>query len=218
MVNIMKLLESYNITLKKDGLINTALTHSSYANEHNKESYERLEYLGDKVLDLLMSEYLYKTTDLPEGKMSKLRSSYVCENALYEYAEVINLSNYIKVGNGINKPNKSVIADVFEAVMGVVFLEHGLDKAKELFNKLIVPFTLKSNDFLQDYKSLLQELVQTDKRSLNYVVVNETGPAHDKTFEVDVIIENMVFGHGKGKSKKEAEQNAAKNAYEKKAK
>lgn len=214
----MKLLEKYNITLNDNGLINTALTHSSYANEHNKESYERLEFLGDKVLDLLMSEYLYKTTNLPEGKMSKLRSSYVCENALYEYAEVINLSDYIKLGNGIKEPNKAVIADVFEAIMGVVFLEHGLDKTKQLFNNLIVPFTLKSNDFLQDYKSLLQELVQTDKRTLKYKVVKESGPAHDKTFEVEVIIENMVFGRGKGKSKKEAEQNAAKDAYDKKAK
>lgn len=214
----MNMLKDYDITFKDNSLIDTALTHSSYANENNVESYERLEYLGDAVLELLMSEYLYKNTNLPEGEMSKIRSSYVCENALYEYAKVINLSKYIKVGNGVVKPNKAVIADVFEAVIGVVYLEFGIKKVKEFFDKLIIPFVNKENDFLHDYKSLLQELVQTDKRSLEYKVVKESGPAHDKTFVVEVIIEGMVFGKGTGKSKKEAEQNAAKNAYKKSAK
>lgn len=214
----MDMLKKYNIIFSSESLIHTALTHSSYANENSIESYERLEYLGDAVLELLMSEYLYKNTNLPEGEMSKIRSSYVCENALYEYAKVINLGKYIKVGNGVVKPNKAVIADVFEAVIGVIYLEFGIKKAKEFFDKLIIPFVNKENDFLHDYKSLLQELVQTDKRSLEYKVVKESGPAHDKTFVVEVIIEGMVFGKGTGKSKKEAEQNAAKNAYKKSAK
>ena len=214
----MDMLKDYGIIFKKDGLIEVALTHTSYANEHNVESYERLEYLGDAVLELVMSEYLYNNTKLPEGEMSKIRSSYVCENALYEYSKLIDLSKYIKLGNGIEEANKTVIADVFEAVIGVVFLEFGIDKVREFFNLLIVPMIKDHNEFLHDYKSLLQELVQTDRKSLEYKVVKESGPAHNKTFEVDVIIENIVFGHGVGKSKKEAEQNAAKDAYNKQAK
>ena len=214
----MDLLKDYGIIFSNNSKIKTALTHSSYANEHNVESYERLEYLGDAVLDLLMGEYLYKRTTLPEGEMSKIRSAYVCENALYEYSKVINLSKFIKVGNGITKPNKSVIADVFEAVIGVIYLEFGFDAVKEFFNKLIVPFVNKENDFLHDYKSLLQEMAQTDKKSIEYKVVEETGTSHDKTFYVEVKIEGMVFGTGRGKSKKEAEQNAAEDAYKKSAK
>lgn len=212
----MKMLQDYGIIFDKNGLILTALTHTSYANEHKVESYERLEYLGDAVLELVMSTYLYKNTKLPEGEMSKIRSRYVCENALYEYANKINLGNYIKVGNGINHPNKTVIADVFESVIGVIYLEHGYDKVVEFFNKLIVPY-IGNDDFLHDYKSLLQELVQTGKKSLVYKVIKETGPSHNKRFTVEVIIENMVFGVGEGHSKKEAEQNAAKDAYLKKA-
>lgn len=213
----MKLLEKYNIDFKNEELINTALTHSSYANEHNTISYERLEFLGDAILELLMSEYLYKNTELPEGKMSKIRSGYVCENALFEYSKEIDLKSYIKIGNSITEPNKAVIADTLEAVIAVVYLENGIDTVRNLFDKLIVPNINLEDDFLHDYKSLLQEMVQTDRKSLEYVLVDETGPAHDKTFKVNVLIEGMVFGTGSGKTKKEAEQNAAKDAYNKKA-
>ena len=213
----MELLKEYNIEFNEKGLIDTALTHTSYANEHNITSYERLEFLGDAVLELVSSDYFYRRTDLAEGEMSKLRSLYVCENALYEYSKRINLSNYIKLGNGIKEANKTVIADVFEAVVAVIFLEHGINKVRELFNKLIIPYIENDTDFLSDYKSLLQELVQTERKSVNYKVISESGPAHDKEFKISVSINGIVFGVGIGKSKKEAEQNAAKDAFNKQA-
>ncbi len=215
---IVELLKEYNIEFEKSGLINKALTHTSYANENNVESYERLEYLGDAVLELVASDYFFRKTHFPEGEMSKLRSLYVCENALYEYASKIGLSDYIKLGNGLEAANKTVIADVFEAVIGVIFLEQGINKVRELFNKLIVPYIENDTDFLMDYKTLLQEQVQTERKSLRYKVVNESGPAHNKNFKVSVSINGAVFGIGEGKSKKEAEQLAAKDAFRKQAK
>lgn len=214
----MKLLNEYQIDFENSKLINTALTHTSYSNEHNTVSYERLEYLGDAALELVFSNYIYKNTNLEPGEMSRLRSLYVCENALFEYSKKINLSDYILLGNGIEEANKTVIADVFEAVYAVIYLEKGIEVCEKLFNELIVPFINNHSDFLKDYKSLLQEQVQTEKKSVRYQVVNESGPAHDKTFEVNVYIENILFGKGIGKSKKEAEQNAAKCAFSKHAK
>lgn len=213
----MELLKEYDINFNNSSLIETALTHTSYANEHKTNSYERLEYLGDAVLELVCSEYLFSTNKYKEGEMSRLRSLYVCENALYEYSKQINLKDYIKVGNGIKEPNKTVIADVFEAVIGVVYLEIGIEKVKEIFNNLIVPYIENNVDFLKDYKSLLQEEVQTDKKSVEYIVIKESGPAHDKEFVVTASIGGIVYGTGKGKSKKEAEQNAAKDAISKQA-
>ena len=118
----MKFLEKYGIHLKDTNTLKTALTHSSYANEHNTDSYERLEFLGDAVLELITSEYFYKTTDFEEGKMSKKRSEYVCEHALYEYAKKIGYIPYIRVGNGqIHNVNETIIADIFEAILGANF-------------------------------------------------------------------------------------------------
>ncbi len=214
----MDLLKEYDINFEGESLISKALTHTSYANENGIESYERLEYLGDAVLELVCSDYFFRKTHLPEGEMSKLRSLYVCENALYEYATKINLDKYIRLGNGIKTANKTVVADVFEAVIGVLFLEHGINKVRELFNRLIVPYIESNTDFLSDYKSLLQELVQTERKSLKYKVVDEYGPAHDKNFKVTVSIGGIVYGVGMGKSKKEAEQEAAKDAFSKHAK
>ena len=212
------LFKKYGIVIKNTKLLGIALTHSSYANEHGGESYERLEYLGDAVLEIVCSDYLYKNTNYSEGEMSRLRSLYVCENALYEYSKEINLSDYILLGNGIEEANKTIVADVFEACIGVIYLEKGLDKVKKLFNDLIVPYIERKEDFLMDYKSLLQESVQTVKKSVEYVLVGESGPAHKKEFEVEVIIDGLVYGKAKGPSKKEAEQNAAKEAYMKRAK
>ncbi len=214
----MELLKEYGISFDSSKLISTALTHTSYSNEHNIESYERLEYLGDAALELVFSNYIYKSTNLAPGEMSKLRSLYVCENALFEYANRINLSKYILLGNGVHEANKTVIADVFEAVYAVIYLEHGMEVCEKLFNDLIVPYINKHTDFLKDYKSLLQELVQTERKSIIYEVTREKGPAHNKTFEVNVYIENILFGKGRGKSKKEAEQEAAKDAFSKHAK
>ncbi len=217
MVNTMKFLRELGIDIDNKNLLYTALTHTSYANENNCESYERLEYLGDAVLELIMSEYFYLNTNLTEGEMSKIRASYVCESALYEYAKKINLIPYIKVGHGIHNENETIIADIFEAVLAVVYLDKGYDVAKQYIYKIIIPFIEEKKVFLSDYKSHLQEMVQTEKKSLEYILVSETGPSHDKTFKVNVLVDDIIFGTGIGKSKKEAEQNAAKDAIKKAA-
>lgn len=215
MKNIFK---KYGIVIKNEELLDVALTHSSYSNEHDCVCYERLEYLGDAVLEIVCSDYLFRNTDYPEGEMSRLRSLYVCENALYEYSKSLNYADNIKLGNGINEANKTIIADVFEALIAVVYLENGLDSVKKLFQELIVPYIKCHKDFLKDYKSMLQESVQTVKKSVTYNLIDESGPAHNKKFKVEVVIDDLVYGVGEGKTKKEAEQNAAKEAYMKKAK
>ncbi len=211
----METLKKYGIDLTNSKLLNTALTHTSYANEHECTSYERLEFLGDAVLEYVTSDYMYKTKLYNEGEMSKKRSLYVCENALYEYSKDIDLKSYIKLGNGIKEANKTVIADVFEAVVAVIYLELGMDKVKEFFERLIVPYIESNVDFLMDYKSTLQELIQTEQKSVEYNLIKEGGPAHKKFFIVEVVIDGMVYGTGKGRSKKEAEQHAAKEAIKK---
>lgn len=212
-------LEEYGINIQNESLLRTALTHSSYSNEHGAKNYERLEFLGDAVLELVTSEYFFLNTDYNEGKMSKVRASYVCEEALYEYAKDISLSNYILVGHGQEKDvNSTIVADVFESVLAVIYLENGLAVAKKFILDLILPYIENNVQFMYDYKSLLQEMVQTDKKSLEYVLVSETGPAHKKCFTVEVRIDNLVYGKGSGSSKKEAEQKAAKDAYQKSSK
>ena len=213
----MKFLTDFNIELKQDGLINVALTHSSYSNEYGGENYERLEFLGDAILEMVSSEYFYLNTFLKEGDMSKKRASYVCESALYEYAKKIGLIPYIKLGNGMDRDNETIIADVFESVLAVIYLEKGFETVKKYILAIMVPFISNNQVFYSDYKSSLQELVQTDKKSLEYVLVNETGPAHDKTFECEVLVDGIVYGRGSGKSKKDAEQKAAADAIKKQA-
>lgn len=214
----MKFLDKFNIKMKNEDLIITALTHTSYANEHNVESYERLEFLGDAVLQILMSDYLYNNSKLKEGEMSKKRSSYVCEQALVEYAKVWGYIPYIKVGNGQkDNVNDTIIADIFESILGAIYLEQGIDKCREIIEKIVIPYVKSNIKFLKDYKSALQELVQTEKKSLEYVLVGEEGPSHDKFFTVEVVVDDIVFGRGSGHSKKEAEQQAAKDAYNKRA-
>ena len=216
----MEILSKLNIKHNNIDLYEQALTHTSYANEHNKESYERLEFLGDAILELIISEYLYKNTNYEEGKMTKLRSHYVCENALYEYSVKLGLNEYIKLGKGQKEQDgkhcKAIVADVFESFLAAMFLDNDIKEVKKFIYNYVIPI-IESNDldFFQDYKSKLQEYVQTDKKSLEYVVVSEEGPSHDKTFEVEVRIENIVYGKGSAKSKKEAEQLAAKDALEK---
>lgn len=215
----MDFLEKYGIKIKNKALLLTALTHTSYSNEHNCENYERLEYLGDAVLELITSEYFYLNTDSKEGEMTKLRARYVCEHANYEYAKVIGFIPYIRLGNGqIHDLNETIVADVFEAILGVIFLECGYDISKKYILEVITPFIEENRVFYSDYKSLLQELMQTSKKTLEYVLVKENGPAHDKTYTFDVVVDGIVYGRGSGKSKKEAEQNAAKDAYNKAAK
>ena len=211
----MNFLEKYDIHIKNQELLLTALTHSSYSNEHNVPDYERLEFLGDAILEAVSSEYLYNNYELKEGEMSKLRSRYVCEQALYEYAKEIGYIPYIRVGNGQSSNNETIIADIFEAILGVIFLEFGYEVSKKYVLSIITPYIESNVDLYHDYKSILQEMVQTDKKSLVYKVVGETGPAHDKRFTIEVIVDGIVYGKGTGKSKKEAEQNAAMDAYKK---
>ena len=214
----MNFLEKYNIKIKNERLLDTALTHTSYANEHRCQSYERLEYLGDAVLELLMSEYLYKNTKLKEGEMSKFRSRFVCESALALYGRNIGLDKEIKVGKGlINNINDTIIADVFEAVMAVIYLDAGIRVCREYFTSVIVPHIEKEEVLFNDYKTVLQEMVQTDKKSLEYVLVDSYGEAHNMTFKVNVLVDGIILGTGLGHSKKEAEQNAAKEAIKKSA-
>ena len=214
----MNFLDKFGIKIDNKELLLVALTHSSYSNEHNCPNYERLEFLGDAVLQILMSEYLYNESGLSEGEMSKMRASYVCESACATYADVINYKPYIRVGHGqINNINDTIVADIFESIMGCIYLDQGLESARSLFNQVVIPAVKNHSMFLGDYKSKLQELVQTSKKSLEYRLVNETGPAHDKVFEVEVVIDNIIYGRGSGKSKKEAEQRAALDAYNKQA-
>ncbi len=212
-------LKEFDINIKNENLLNTALTHSSFSNEHDGENYERLEFLGDAVLELTISEYLYLNTSFKEGDMSKIRASYVCEEALDQYAKDIELASFIKVGHGQEKDiNATIVADVFESLLAVIYLECGLEIVKKFILSIVIPYIEKNIQFKFDYKSMLQEMVQTDKKSLEYVLVLETGPAHKREFTVEVQIEGMIYGRGIAGSKKEAEQKAAKDAYEKASK
>jgi len=217
-MELKDLLEKLNITNYNEELYQTAFTHTSYSNEHNNVThYERLEFLGDAVLELIMSDYLYNEKHLPEGTMTKMRASYVCENALYQYASDLNFIDYVKVGEGIT-PNATILADIFEAFIGAMYLDKGFAPTKEFVLNIIIPYVKKETNFLSDYKSELQELVQTVKKSVTYEIISETGPAHNKTFEIVVKVDGIILGKGIAGSKKAAEQQAAKEALSKQAK
>ncbi len=213
-----ELFKKINISPNNLNLYKVAFCHSSYVNEnHLKSDYERLEFLGDAVLELVMSDYLYNNLNIKEGDMTKLRASYVCENALYEYSMDLNLSNYIKVGHGEEQDGgrfkKVILADIFEALMGAIYLDLGFETVKKVILDITVPYIEDPKVvFFSDYKSALQEFVQTEQRSLIYEVINETGPAHNKEFTVEVKIDDIVYGKGTAGSKKEAEQEAAHDA------
>ena len=211
-------LKRWNIKIKNKKLYETALSHASFVNEHNKKNdYERLEFLGDAVLELVISDYLYKNELKKEGEMTKIRASYVCENALYEYMKDLDLIKYIKVGHGeVGEIKKAIVADIFESIMAVIYLEEGFLKVKDVILDIIVPYIENPKVvFFLDYKSTLQEALQTDKKSFIYETIDETGPAHDRRFTVVVKIDNIIYGKGIASSKKEAAQIAAKAALEK---
>ena len=202
-------------------LLQNALTHSSYANErwHNSLlSNERLEFLGDSVLGMLVAEYLFKTfPDRPEGELTRMRADMVCEKTLAAAANRIGLGSHLLLGHGEEqgggRARESILADAMESVIEACFLDGGLDAALKFVQKFIlveVPVTRMHN---ADYKTSLQELVQQKKHQvLSYALVGESGPDHDKTFRVEVSLNGKVVGEGNGSSKKRAEQDAARAA------
>ena len=210
---------------KNNKIAYTALTHSSYSNEMrtknvNAQCNERMEFLGDSVLSIITSEYIFgKYTDLPEGELTKIRANSVCEGALFEYASEIKLGEYMFLGHGEERSggrqHKAILADAFEAFLAAIYLDGGMECAK----KFLMPFiTVKIEKLIkagrrEDYKSHLQQFVQKSPGDiLEYVLVGEEGPAHDKCFYFDVKLNNNVIGHGKGSTKREAEQLAAREA------
>lgn len=216
-----ELFKRLNIRPKNVSLYQLSFSHSSYVNEkHLKSDYERLEFLGDAVLDLVMSDYLYNKLDVKEGDMTKIRANYVCENACYTYASNLDFSNYIKVGHGEEQGGgrfkKVILADIFEAFIGAIYLDLGYHEARRVILEIVIPYIEDNTTvFFSDYKSSLQELVQTDQRSVHYELVEEAGPAHQRLFTMQVKIDDIVYGVGTAGSKKEAEQEAAKNALAK---
>ncbi len=211
-------LEMLGIPYKNIELYERALTHSSYANENQVEKNETLEFLGDAVIELLMSDFLYQENLKDEGTMTKRRAQAVCEEALVIYANKIQLKDYLRLGRGEQQKgaNDAMIADAFEAFFGAIYLDLGFKYAQKMFQKLIVPH-LNAMWNIKDYKSILQELIQSGaKRNISYHIVKETGPSHDKFFEAVVKLDqHIILGTGQGKTKKEAEQHAAEDALKK---
>ena len=215
----MKILDKLGIKANHEELYQRALTHTSYSNEHSEfESYERLEFLGDAVLELVISDFLYNEKHLEEGTMTKMRASYVCETACATYAKRIGLDKEILLGSGEIEANTTIIADVFESFIAAMYLDKGIEYVREFVLGVIEPYIDKNVDFLHDYKSELQELVQTVRKSVVYEIVDEEGPAHDRTFTCVVLVDGIAMGRGVGSSKKAAEQEAARRALEKQVK
>lgn len=204
---------------KNTDLLKTALTHSSYANEsgHKEKFNERLEFLGDSVLGMIVAEYFFKErSDLPEGELTRMRAAMVCEKSLFGYATDIDLGKYLRLGKGeLNSGgNKrpSLLSDAFEAVIAAIYLDGGQDAAR----RFVLDFVRRSDvreTVSLDYKSHLQQIVQESPGELlEYYVVGEKGPAHDRTFMVELRLNSNVIATGEGRSKKQAEQAAAKEA------
>ena len=217
----MKIFKTLKFEPTNVNLYYEAFTHTSYSNENPSfNNYERLEFLGDAILEFIISDYLYKERGFAEGVMTRMRARYVCEEACATYAKDLDFTEDIKLGGSEleNGPNDTILADVFEAFVAATYLDKGLDFTKELVLNIVTKYITNNVDFLHDYKSTLQELVQTDKKSVTYEIISETGPAHDKTFVCQVKVDGIVLGKGKGTSKKSAEQEAARIALTKQAK
>ncbi len=218
-----KLEERIGYYYKDKNLLKLALTHSSYANEKRNKTNdynERLEFLGDSVLGLIISEYVYKRySEYTEGEMTKMRAKIVCENTLYEVASDIELGEYMLFGKGEllsgGKNRPSILADAFESLLASLYLDGGFDVVKEVIFRLMKEkISLAERGLIvEDYKTYLQEYVQASKNKiLKYELIEEIGPDHLKTFKTAVKINDEVCGIGEGRSKKESEQNAAKKA------
>lgn len=202
--------------------LKTGLTHSSYANEYKKlnmKCNERQEFLGDAVLSIVVSDYIYKNCpSLPEGELTKLRASLVCEKSLAGYARSINLGKYLLLSKGERRSNgndrPSILADAFESVIAAIYLDGGMEEARKFVLRFVVPDIKSAKKIrFKDYKTELQEIIQKNpEEKLEYVLVGESGPDHNKHFVVEVHLNSNVIGKGGGRSKKEAEQQAAREA------
>ena len=220
----MERLESnLKYTFKDKELLKKALTHSSYANEKKDKSSsnERLEFLGDSVLSIIVAQYLYENfPELPEGRLTKLRASLVCEKTLCEFSKKLEIGQNLFLGKGetINggRERTSILADAFEAVLAAMYLDGGSEVAKKHVLRFVKEeLSHLEHENFKDYKTELQEIIQKNpEERLTYELVRETGPDHDKIFEVEVHLNSNVIGKGSGHSKKNAEQMAARQALE----
>ncbi|MBE6837475.1 MAG: ribonuclease III [Ruminococcus sp.] len=206
-------------TFNDKNIIYEALSHSSFANETKKNSNERLEFLGDSVLSIVVSNYLFEHyKHLPEGHLTKVRASLVCESSLYEFAKTIDLGSFIMLGKGEEntggRKRPSILADAFEAVIAAIYLDGGIEKASEYVLSFIPKdLSLKKAVSNNDYKTILQEVIQKNpEEKIEYFLKDAVGPDHDKTFTIQVKLNSNVIGEGVGHSKKQAEQAAAKEA------
>ena len=217
--------ESLGYQFHDPALLEEALRHSSYANEHrgdNVFSNERLEFLGDSVLGFVTAEYLFaKHPTAPEGELTRIRALLVCEDSLHEVAQRLKLGEYLKLGHGEEscggRTRPSILADATEAVFAAVYLDGGIRAASELIHRVLLDKEREETAEAKrrDYKTKLQELVQrTPNQVITYRLIGEQGPDHDKVFSFAVLLNDTVVGTGEGRSKKEAEQMAAKDALE----
>lgn len=221
---MQKLEERIGYRFKDKNLLLTALTHSSYANEHAAhgcESYERLEFLGDSILGAVTANYLYRHEPrLPEGRMTRLRAELVCEAALHKVALSLELGSYMRLGKGEEntggRARTSILADMVEAIIAALYLDSGIDEARRfVMEKVLADVVITEDHRSADYKTELQELVQQKpNRHISYELVGESGPDHNKRFVFTVSINGTVAGEGEGRTKKEAEQMAARMALE----
>lgn len=203
---------------RRRAYLEEALTHSSYVNgKHN--SNERLEFLGDSVLSVVVSKYLFESLDVPEGKLTKIRAKLVCEDSLYEFAKRIDLGARIRLGKGEEntggRDRRSILADAFEALIAAIYLDGGLEEARTFIMRFIPSIEEIKNGRLAfgDYKTVLQEIIQQNpEERIEYEITGEHGAAHERVFTANVLLNGQTIGTGSGKSKKEAEQAAAKEA------
>lgn len=220
MSNLTTLQETIGYQFKREGLLRQALTHSSFANEKHMKKLsdnERLEFLGDAVLEVVSSDFLYKNyPKLPEGDLTKLRASIVCEPTLAMCTKEMNLGKYLYLGKGENhtggRARKSILSDALEAVIGAIYLDGGFEPAKAFIHRFILT-DIEHKKLFYDSKTILQEVVQGSyEESLHYVLLSEEGPDHDKSFRVAAQIGQQRIGEGCGHTKKAAEQEAAYQA------
>ena len=217
-----KLEEKIGYKFSDKELLKKALTHTSYAYEHNVESNEKLEYLGDSILEFISSEYLFTNySNLKEGEMTKVRATVVCEKSLYKVAKMHSFSDFLYLGKSERVASKEVrpaiLADSVEAVIAAIYLDGGINEAKKfIINNLKDAIELASKNVGQkDYKTVLQEKLQENGEvEIKYTILKESGPDHDKTFEAQVECNNKKLAIGTGKSKKQAEMEAARKALE----